>query len=274
MKTYITSSFYEKTFPDFYSDININFFLRAIDYHLVFSYDQDFEFKILTLRFESAYYRHSIFAKNPEHEVRKAAHKHIQHLEKINKSLPNGIQVCFEEEATIINESFNLCIYVKISVSSQYSKNRFNLISENNILHIDVAKKHDAITFKNHLSNHPNRIVQFLINAFNWDNTIYISQEYYYSKVSPVDEDFDKHCISYNNYGFKNLQGIEQCYGLAWVVANELSNDNHRFRISVEQERFYDRGQIKFREVVKLSSYLLGTYPPLQTEKNTQYAEW
>jgi len=273
MKAYITSSFYENTFPDFYSDINADFFLRAVDYHLVFSYDQDFEFKILTLHFKAPYLR-SIFAKNPEQEVRKAARKYIQHLEKTNKSLPNGIQICFEEDAKVISESFDLYIYIKVSVSSQYSKDRFNLISENNIVHTDTATKQTAIAFRNHLSNHPNRIAQSLINAFNWDNTIYISKEYYYSNASPVDEDFDKKSISYNSCGFNNLQSIEQCYGLAWLAANELSNDNRRFRISVEKERFYDRGQIKFREVVNLSSYSPGTYPPLQTEKPTQYAEW
>lgn len=266
---------------DFFVGVNPQFFLEEIDYNSVFSYDQAFEFTILYIHFEQhcGDYIENVFGGGAEGVVRRKVKQYKKHLEKIISALPAGIAVYIHEETETTNykrKLFHLRLKIDVSVTADYSKQCFNRLNENNIVHekvISKGLKDKAEEFKERILGARLSTLQVIKNDCDnkhsrYDSVVFNEACYHDSGTSPRDEDYRERSTTYNTLGQKQLVGLEQCYGMAWAIA-ELSAPTVRCRISVVDEWHYQDKKWTYKKAVRLDRY-----PYKKREEPKQYADW
>lgn len=279
MEIRITKGIASGEILDFFSEVNLEYFLNEVKHHSVFSYDQDFQFTALYLHFEQhcGDYIENVLGGGAEGLTRKKSKQYLKHLQRIASTLPAGITVKIKEKSNVTNyrrRLFHLYIEVEVAVSAEYSRLCYSSINECGVVHafnLSPSMKTAAKAFKERITLSQNDLLHNIVSVCDnkYGKSIIFNQECYHALgAAPGDDDYGRRSTTYKHHGMKDLCGIEQCYGLAWVIA-ELSAPSVRCRISIENERYYSDGKQGSRKVVRLDRY-----PYQKKQEPPQLADW
>ena len=78
-------------FKDFFSVVTSEFFMREVKYQSVFSYDKEFQFTPISLRFEH----------RSSDAVHRKSEKYLDHLKRVSATLPADITVKTKEKERV-----------------------------------------------------------------------------------------------------------------------------------------------------------------------------
>lgn len=250
----------------FFSDVNLKYFLDLAKYCSVSSFDQAFHFQALTLS-GSQHMGDSIenvFGGGAEGVARRECKPYLKHLQRVVSTLPAGIAVEIKDYSSVdryrSGKFFKLYIEVEVSVSAEYSKSCYSSINECGIVHdfnISTTMKNTARAFKERIMLSHNDLLYSIMSICDgkYSERVFFNQECYHaSGTAPVDDNYSQLSTKYKHHGMKDLCSIEQCYGLAWAIA-ELSVPSVRCRISIKDELRYSDGKPGYQKVVCLDRF-------------------
>lgn len=244
---------YEKTFAspfgsdptkkinNFFFEINSSVIMDMVKHLAILSYDQAFDARVCKITLEEQYYEGRLFGggkEKAERILQRESRQFINKIEKMKSELPPGVLIRTEDR---IEEGYRkhllLYIDVKVSVSADYSKKCFAAISDGNIVHdwalydtfIRTAK-----AFKERILSTNSELVHTIKDRLGECPVQAVFQKCV-AQLYKYERRYDWDPVFFHSLGMMDLNSIEQCYGLAWALA-ELSPPTKRCYLKVLEE--------------------------------------
>lgn len=216
---------------NFFYEANTNFIMNVVKNNATKSYDQAFEVEVWRLDFSEPY-ENGLFGggiEKAERTIRKEFKSYLRKLDAIKATLPAGVTMEIKEGKSDDRRRLHMRFTVCVSATAEYSKKCFAAISDRNIVHDwDMPESFiaSARAFKERVLCSKRDLLHDMKEKY--CNIAYFSTERFFPPL-----EYDGWIpTNYHSLGMANLSCLEQCYGLAWAIA-ELSAPKSRCFLKV-----------------------------------------